>query len=41
MIKSENFLDYANLLSLNIYEKNNKMILKCFQYLKNKNLFYD
>ena len=31
MIKGKNLLDYTNLFSPNDYEKNDKIILKCFQ----------
>ena len=31
MLKDKNLLDYTNLFSSNEYEKNGKMILKCFQ----------
>ena len=31
MLKGENMLDHANLFSPNDYEKNDKIILKCFQ----------
>ena len=32
MIKGKSFLDYSNLFSPNDYEKNDKIILKYFQY---------
>ena len=31
MLKGKNLLDYTNLFSPNDYEKNDKIILKCFQ----------
>ena len=31
MIKNKGLLDYSNLFSLNEYEKNDKVILNCFQ----------
>ena len=31
MLKCKNLLDYKNLFFLNDYEKNDKIILKCFQ----------
>ena len=31
MLKGKSLLDYANLCSPNNYEKNDKMILKCFR----------
>ena len=34
MLKGKSLLDYANLFSLNDYEKNDKVILKYFQWLK-------
>ena len=34
MLKSKSLLDYANLFSPKEYEKNDKIILKNFQYLK-------
>ena len=34
MLKSKSLLDYTNVFSPNGYEKNDKMILKYFQYLK-------
>ena len=34
MLKGKRFLDYANLFSPNDYEKNDKKILKSFQYIK-------
>ena len=34
MLKGESLLDYTNLFSPNDYEKNNKIILKYFQWLK-------
>ena len=33
MLKGEKLLDYTNVLSLNQYDKNDKIILKCFQLL--------
>ena len=30
MLKDESLFDYTNLFSLNYYEKNDKIILKCF-----------
>ena len=30
-LKSKSLLDYKNVLSPNNYEKNDKLILKCFQ----------
>ena len=35
MLKGKSLLDYTNLLSSSEYEKNDKIILKYFQYLKN------
>ena len=35
MLKSEKLLDYTNILSVNQYDKNDK-ILKCFQLLHHK-----
>ena len=35
MLKGESFLGYTNLFSPNKYEKNDKIMLKCFQDLKN------
>ena len=34
MLKGKSFIDYKNLLSPNDYEKNDKIILKLFQWLK-------
>ena len=34
MLKGKRFLDYTNLFSPNDYEKNDKKILKSFQYIK-------
>ena len=34
MLKGKSFLDYTNLFSPNEYEKNDKIILKYFQWLK-------
>ena len=34
MLKGKSLLDYTNLYTLNDYEKNRKVILKYFQYLK-------
>ena len=34
MLKGRNMLDHTNLLPLNDYEKNDKIILKYFQLLK-------
>ena len=34
MLKGKSFVDYKNLLSPNDYEKNDKIILKLFQWLK-------
>ena len=34
-------LDYTNLFSPNKYDKNDKKMLKYFQWLKTKNLFYE
>ena len=34
MLKIENLLDYINLFFPNDYEKNDKIILKCFQQPK-------
>ena len=34
MLKGKSFLDYRNFFSPNNYENNNKVILKCFQWLK-------
>ena len=31
MLKGKSLLDYASLFSSNEYEKNDKIILKCFQ----------
>ena len=36
MLKGEKLLDYTNVLSLNQYDKNDKIILKCFQLLHYK-----
>ena len=33
MLKDKNLVDYTNLFSRNKYEKNDKIILKYFQYL--------
>ena len=35
MLKGKSFLGYTNLFSPNKYEKNDKIMLKCFQDLKN------
>ena len=34
MLKVKSLLDYTNLFSLNDYEKNDKITLKRFEYLK-------
>ena len=34
LLKGKSLLDYTNLFSPNEYEKNNKIILKYFQFLK-------
>ena len=34
MLKGKSLLDYTNLFSLNDYEKNDKITLKHFEYLK-------
>ena len=34
MLKGKSLLDYTNLFSPNDYEKNDKIVLKYFQYLK-------
>ena len=34
MLQDKRFLDYANLFSAHNYEKNGKIMLKYFQYLK-------
>ena len=36
MLRSNSSLDYANLFLPNDYEKNGKIILKCFQKLKRR-----
>ena len=41
MLKGKILLDYANLFSPNKYENHNKVIMKHFQLLETKNLFYE
>ena len=41
MLKVKSLLDYTNWFSPNKYEKNDKIILKYFQQLQTKNLFFE
>ena len=41
MLKGESLFDYTNLFSPNKYKANEKIIIKYFQQLKTKNLFYE
>ena len=41
MFKGKSLLDHTNLFSPNEYEKNNKILLKYFQWLESKKFIYE
>ena len=38
MLKGKSLLDYTHCFSLNDYEKNDKIIMKYFQWIKNEKI---
>ena len=41
MLKSKSLLNYTNIFFISDYDKNDKIMLKYFQWLETKNMFYE